>query len=249
MKWLTPAIALGTIASISVGTVVQAYTPQGIHSDVEGDRMAQTNIELMPNIDLTRAKNLARQAAEEANGGLSRYRAEDAMHGPATEAPYVVNTDGSWTFTFLGGAPGSSEYTVESVVTVTPSGSVTVDYNGAIRPLSETMGTSIHNTGSGTTTTEDGTTIITVDSTVDLGRAKNLARQAAEQANGGLSRYRAEDTMHGPATEAPYVTNSDGSWTFTFLGGAPGSSNYTIESEITVTPTGEVTVNYNGAIR
>ena len=43
------------------------------------------------------------------------------------------NGDGTWTFTFQGGAPGASAYTVESVVTVSTSGEVTVDYNGDIR--------------------------------------------------------------------------------------------------------------------
>jgi hypothetical protein len=84
-------------------------------------------------VDLYRAKNLARQAAEEENGGLSRYWAEPAMHGPVSEAPYVDNGDGSWTFTFLGGPPGLATYTTESVVTVHTSGQVVIDYNGPIR--------------------------------------------------------------------------------------------------------------------
>ena len=88
-------------------------------------------------IALNRAKNLARQAAETANGGLGKYRAEAAMHGASKESPFVDNGDGTWTFTFQGYRPGSSVYTVETVVTVSQDGRIRVDYNGAIRQLSQ----------------------------------------------------------------------------------------------------------------
>lgn len=89
-------------------------------------------------VDLNRAKNLARQAAEAANGGIRVYRAEASMHGPAQDCPYVDNGD-SWTFTFLGGRPGSSVMTIESVVTVyKDSPRVVVAYNGAIRRVQQT---------------------------------------------------------------------------------------------------------------
>lgn len=88
-------------------------------------------------IALNRAKNLARQAAETANGGLGKYRAEASMHGASKESPFVENGDGTWTFTFQGYRPGSSVYTVETVVTVSQDGRIRVDYNGPIRQLSQ----------------------------------------------------------------------------------------------------------------
>lgn len=84
-------------------------------------------------IELNRAKNLARMAAERENGGLGNYRAEASMHGVADNAPYVQNNDGSWTFTFKGRSPLSSVYSIESVITVLPDGTVTINYNGLIR--------------------------------------------------------------------------------------------------------------------
>ncbi|KAI9134624.1 hypothetical protein ON05_015980 [Acaryochloris sp. CCMEE 5410] len=83
---------------------------------------------------LTRAKNLARQAAERENGGLSQYRAETSMYGPAIDSPHVENEDGSVTFSFKGGAPGFVSPTLETVATVSPAGIVTIGYNGPIRP-------------------------------------------------------------------------------------------------------------------
>jgi hypothetical protein len=82
---------------------------------------------------ITRAMNLARQAAERENGGLNVYRAESSMYGPSERAPYVVNRDNTVTFTFLGGKPAEPP-TIQSVVTVTPDGSkVNIDYNGPVR--------------------------------------------------------------------------------------------------------------------
>lgn len=94
-------------------------------------------------IDLNRAKNLARQAAEAANGGIRYYRAEDSMHGPAQRCPYVDNGD-SWTFTFSGSRVGSVTRTIESVVTVYKNSSrrIVVAYNGPIRNVQQTQFTS-----------------------------------------------------------------------------------------------------------
>lgn len=225
------------LAMVSLGVSIGS---QGIAIVTPAPAHAQTNLRI-EGVDLGRAKNLARQAIEELNGGLGAYRAEPAMHGPARQSPYVENGDGSWTFTFQGRVPGSSVYTVESVVTVTDGGEVEVDYNGPIRAISQTP----------TRPTTPSADPVVRDrlAQIDLSRAKNLARQAAETENGGLGRYRAEPDMHGPVTDAPYVTNPDGSWTFTFQGGAPGSSVYTVESVVTVTPAGEITIDYNGPIR
>lgn len=91
---------------------------------------------------------------------------------------------------------------------------------------------------------------VIVTDNFDLNRAKNLARQAAVSANGGLNRYRPENAMHGPAAQAPFVENSDGSWTFTIKGRRPESNNFTIETVVTVSKDGkQVNVNYNGPIR
>lgn len=82
---------------------------------------------------LNRAKNLARQAAEKANGGLRNYQAEASMHGPAAEAPFVDNGDGTVTFTFSGGTPGFSTPSVKTVATVNlTTGEVQLDYNGSV---------------------------------------------------------------------------------------------------------------------
>lgn len=83
---------------------------------------------------ITRAMNLARQAAEKANGGLEKYRAEPAMYGPSEKSPYVYNCKSNiLTFTFVGGTP-TLPPTIQSVVSVSRDGSsVVMDYNGPVR--------------------------------------------------------------------------------------------------------------------
>ncbi|NJP09930.1 MAG: hypothetical protein HC866_10965 [Leptolyngbyaceae cyanobacterium RU_5_1] len=83
-----------------------------------------------------------------------------------------------------------------------------------------------------------------------LGRAKNLARQAAEATNGGLGKYRADVSMHGAVSDAPCVDNGNGTWTFTVKGGKPGFTTPTQETVVTVDGSSwQVTVDYNGAVR
>jgi hypothetical protein len=83
----------------------------------------------------------------------------------------------------------------------------------------------------------------------DLNRAKNLARQAAEIANGGLQRYRAEASMHGAAIDSPFEEFED-AWIFTFRGGEPGFVQPSIETQVRVDRrTFQTTILYNGPIR
>ncbi|MFN4279775.1 hypothetical protein [Thermosynechococcus sp.] len=84
-----------------------------------------------------------------------------------------------------------------------------------------------------------------------LQRARNWARQAAERVNGGLSRYRAEVSMFGSASQSPFVDNGDGTFTFRFRGGAPAEPP-TIESIVMVTPDPNnpiIRIDYNGSIQ
>jgi hypothetical protein len=249
MKYLVSASTIALVAVVSLSAVV----PQ--------EAIAQMNssqaIDAEAIIDLNRAKNLARQAAERENGGLGQYRAEPSMHGPSVDAPYVVNPDGSWTFTFLGYDPQESQpsgtilYSVESMVTVSQTGQVTIEYNGPIGPTTPSPTATVP----ATPAPEGATTVDDYQAEIDLNRAKNLARQTAEQTNGGLGQYRAEPSMHGDSAETPHVVNPDGSWTFTFQGydprtlGASGTIQYVYESVITVSPNGDITINYNGSVR
>ena len=126
MKIILPInkILIALCFSLSSLTMVSLPARTQIISQTESDRVGE----------LTRAMNLARQAAEKANGGIEKYRVEPAMQGPAIASPYQDNGDGTLTFTFRGGTPGSDTYTVETVVTVAQDGSrVNVDYNGSIR--------------------------------------------------------------------------------------------------------------------
>ncbi|QDZ41396.1 hypothetical protein FRE64_00705 [Euhalothece natronophila Z-M001] len=83
-------------------------------------------------ITKNRAKNLARQAAEQENGGLGQYRAEPAMHGPVEETNYEEIEDGVWRFTIRGREIGSDDFTIQTVVTVDEQANVTVESNEEI---------------------------------------------------------------------------------------------------------------------
>lgn len=89
-------------------------------------------------IDLNRAKNLARMQAERLNGGLSQYRAEASMHGDPLRSPCTENERGDRTFAFVGGPPGAEEPTLETAITITREGEIVVEYNRPLAPASET---------------------------------------------------------------------------------------------------------------
>jgi hypothetical protein len=235
---ITSAIALTTLTLGAISVSAQPSTRPAAcvpEANVSGGTVTVI-------ADLSRAKNLARRAAEQTNGGLGEYRAETSMHGPVSQTPCVDNGDGTVTFTFKGGAPGASEMTVESVVTVAKDASkVTIDYNGAIREATADAQTPIKQ--------DNGNLTLVRPNNPDINRAKNLARQAAERANGGLDVYRAEPAMYGPSTGIS-VQEKDEAWTFIFKGSAPGSSELTIESEVTVSKNfSQVTIDYNGPVR
>jgi hypothetical protein len=83
--------------------------------------------------DLMRVRNLARQAAEQANGGLSRYRASSAAYGPSSQLD-IKDNGNSWSIRVLGGAPGAATPTQETVVNIPKTfTNISVEYNGAIR--------------------------------------------------------------------------------------------------------------------
>ena len=124
---LTGIIALTVLTLGSLPVVAQTPTT------TEGSPTTERTLDRSVLIDLNRAKNLARQAAERANGGLGFYRAESSMHGPAAQSPYVDNGNGTWTFTFRGSMPGETTPSYENVVTVSKDGNVTMDYNGPVR--------------------------------------------------------------------------------------------------------------------
>jgi hypothetical protein len=218
-------------------------TPNSVPSNPAPSNPVPSNYGI-DNPILQRAMNLARQTAEKANGGLNQYRAESAMYGPASQSPFVDNGNNTWTFTFLGGVPGFTTPTLESVITVAKDASrITIDYNGPIRQPVQTS------PSSAIPSVPKVSTVPATPPSLSLRRSMNLARQAAEKANGGLSQYRAESSMYGSTDQAPYLDNSNGSWTFNFKGGPPGFAIATVESVVTVSTRGEVTLNYNGPIR
>ncbi|MEX0270295.1 hypothetical protein AB3R30_14220 [Leptolyngbyaceae cyanobacterium UHCC 1019] len=127
-------IASASLALISLALIQQPTPAQTTFSDCASKAIASRDEAVAKINDLGRARNLARQTAEAANGGLAEYRTDASMHGRLSDAACVDNGNGSWTFTIKGGAPGFVTPTIETVVTVDRSTwQVKVDYNGAVR--------------------------------------------------------------------------------------------------------------------
>ena len=138
MKRLLPALLLTTTVAMGMQPA-QAQVNQ-IRKVIEGFLGEPSSVvspskpstPTYPRGALTRTMNLARQAAEVENGGLNYYRAEESMYGPATDAPFKDNKDGTLTYTFLGGYPAAPP-AIQTVVTVALEGDlVRVDSNGPI---------------------------------------------------------------------------------------------------------------------
>lgn len=122
------------LASLAATTALKAQEPLSSQNHFSQPLLLAQDAAKADPFFLTRAKNLARQAAERENGGLSNYRAEASMYGPAIDSPHVENDDGSITFSFKGGPPGFVTPTLETVATVSPAGTVAIGYNGPVRP-------------------------------------------------------------------------------------------------------------------
>lgn len=130
---MTKFTSLITLTALALGAVSVQAAPMGFVADgktnscVENAKSSSDPMKAV--ISLGRAKNLARQAAEAANGGLGKYRAEDSMHGPISGSP-CEDKGGSWTFSFQGMMPGSTTPAYESVVSVdSQTAKVTVEKN------------------------------------------------------------------------------------------------------------------------
>lgn len=121
---LTPLFVIGS------GLSLQAQTSP----ETETEETPSISEQYQKILELNKAKNLARQAAEKANGGLTEYRAEPSMHGPGQSTDYEQIGEGVWKFRFKGRRPSEEEYTIESVVVVDMNNNtVDVEYNGPVR--------------------------------------------------------------------------------------------------------------------
>lgn len=81
-----------------------------------------------------------------------------------------------------------------------------------------------------------------LNQTSRLNRAKNLARQRGEQANGGVTTVETEPSMHGPSAESPYMieTTNDGlRYIYTYRLRPRAAENYTIETQVAVNYSGD----------
>lgn len=266
MKRIVAGIVLTTMMGLSTTSAAQVPTSKQQNSvPVTTACTASTPAERLA---LNAAKNEARQMAEIANGGLTVYRAEAAMHGAATLTPCAVVAPGVWQFTFKGGEPTAvalgEGYTVLSVVTVDNAiglgRGIDLEYNG---PIADYTGVIYEAAAEEAPLVRNETETVAENACIAgtqidqraLNAAKNTARQAAERANGGLSVYRAEPAMHGAVTDAPCERVGDNSWRFTFRGGNPTAvavqGDYSMLSVVTVEGVGTEStfvMEYNGPI-
>lgn len=257
MKRLVTFSSVVLTALVGFSMSAQAQQTRACTASTPAERLA-----------LNAAKNEARQMAEAINGGLTVYRAESAMHGAATKTPCAMVEPGVWRFTFRGGEPSAvaldQGYTLLSVVTVNSAigaeRSISLDYNGPIEDYTGVVyepATQEVNLVQRKPPAVSETLCVagTQAEQRALNAAKNMARQAAEQANGGLSVYRAEPAMHRAAADAPCEQLGNNAWRFTFRGGSPTAvsirEDYTILSVVTVEDTGSdstFVIEYNGPI-
>jgi len=125
MKLIQTVFVLTSI--LLVGQVMPTHAQSGNECAAQAIDSSNPSTQLTA---LGRARNLARQAGEAANGGLGKYRAEASMYDPGAEVPCTVSGDDLWTFTFKGTAPGSSVPIVETAVTINhKTWQITVDRN------------------------------------------------------------------------------------------------------------------------
>ena len=125
-------MSVAMISYASMPTFAQVNTPNLPQNNDPNNSFLETGLKKL--ISLNRAKNLARQTAEKANGGLGKYRSESSMYGPVEESPFTENSNGTVTFKIKGRTIDSSEYTILTIVTVNNNdGTVTIEYNGPIR--------------------------------------------------------------------------------------------------------------------